>query len=355
MTQTPAIVTTLKQPGPSLASFLRYHLAIGFSRIFLFFDDPLDPYIEMARKFRHVRIIKNDAHLRRKWKETRTALMNPWFYQFVDVELKVRQTLNVEIAIEFARRENIDWLLHIDCDELFYPSKGDAPAHFAAMSKRKLNNLIYANYEGLPEAVEIDDYFKKVTLFKKNVHLFPKQKLNAKHRRLIRQISQLPEHLFLFYANGKSAARVIAGLQPNGGHRFKYSDQNQSRSSAHRKTPILCKDAIILHYPCCGFKNFWRKYKMLGAFPDRWFDQVDVAKAIGSFHLESRDVILRGSLREARAFYKQRVVIKEKNLVNSLIHGGIVCRIDQPTELLNGGNQRLAINNRAKLPTPIHG
>ena len=67
MTQTPAIVTTLKQPGPSLASFLRYHLAIGFSRIFLFFDDPSDPYIEMARKFRHVRIIKNDAHLRRKW------------------------------------------------------------------------------------------------------------------------------------------------------------------------------------------------------------------------------------------------------------------------------------------------
>ena len=39
MTQTAAIVTTLKQPGPSLASFLKYHSAIGFSRIFLFFDD----------------------------------------------------------------------------------------------------------------------------------------------------------------------------------------------------------------------------------------------------------------------------------------------------------------------------
>src|SRR5437870_9562250 len=182
MTQTAAIVTTLKQPGPSLASFLRYHSAIGFARIFLFFDDPSDSYIQTARKFRNVWIIKNDARLRRKWRETRTALTNPSLYQFVDVELKVRQTLNVEIAIELARRENIDWLLHIDCDELFYPSKGDAPAHFAAMSKRKLNNLIYANYEGLPEAVEIDDYFKKVTLFKKNAYFFPKHKLNAKHR-----------------------------------------------------------------------------------------------------------------------------------------------------------------------------
>ncbi len=189
----------------------------------------------------------------------------------------------------------------IDCDELFYPSQGSAPAHFWAMSKRKLHNLIYANYEGLPEAVEIDDYFKKVTLFKKNFYLFPKQILSATQRRLIRQTSQLPEHLFLFYANGKSAARVTGGLQPNGGHRFRYVDQKR-RSKTPRKAPVLSKEAIILHYPCCGFKNFWRKYKMLGAFPDHWFDQVDVAKAIGVFHLESRDVVLQGSQRKARAF-----------------------------------------------------
>src|SRR5881397_1247798 len=100
MTQTAAIVTTLKQPGPSLTSFLRYHLAIGFSRVFLFFDDPLDPYFQTARKFRDVRIIKNNARLRRRWEETRTALTDSWFFQFVDVELKVRQTLNVEIAIQ---------------------------------------------------------------------------------------------------------------------------------------------------------------------------------------------------------------------------------------------------------------
>jgi len=335
MTQTAAIVTTLKQPGPSLASFLKYHSAIGFSRIFLFFDDPSDPYIQAARKFRQVRIIPSDARLRQKWEQTRTALTNPWFYQFVNVELKVRQTLNVEIAIELARKDKIDWLLHIDCDELFYPSEGSAPAHFAAMSKRKLHNLIYANYEGLPEAVEIDDYFKKVTLFKKNFYLFPKQILSARQRRLIRRTSQLPEHLFLFYANGKSAARVSAGLQPNGGHRFRYVNQ-KNRSNTPRTTPVLSKEAIILHYPCCGFKNFWRKYKMLGAFPDRWFDQVDVAKAIGSFHLESRDVVLQASQRKARAFYKERVVINEKKVVNSLIQGGIVCRIGQPSEFLNG-------------------
>jgi len=38
-----AIVTTLKSQGPSLLTFVQYHLAKGFERIYLMFDDPLDP------------------------------------------------------------------------------------------------------------------------------------------------------------------------------------------------------------------------------------------------------------------------------------------------------------------------
>jgi Glycosyl transferase family 2 len=335
MTQTAAIVTTLKQPGPSLVSFLKYHLAIGFSRIFLFFDDPSDSDIRVAHDFRNVRIIKADARLRRRWGQTRTALSNPWFYGFVDAELKVRQTLNVEIAIGLARQERIDWLLHIDCDELFFPAQGSAPAHFAAMAKRKLSNLIYANYEGVPELIDVEDPFKGVTLFKKNFSL-TRQPLNSGQRKLIKKLSQFPAHLFLFYANGKSAARVTDELRPNGGHRFEYADRKREKSRGERrKAPTLCDDAIILHYPSCGFQNFWRKYKMLGAFPDRWFDRIDVAKAIGSFHLESRDIVLQGR-RAARTFYKERVVIKQKKTVDSLLNAGIVCRVNDPSEFLNG-------------------
>src|SRR5215475_10565766 len=116
-----AIVTTLKSPGPSLASFLEYHEAIGFSRFFLFFDDPGDPGIKLARKCALTRIIRSDARLRRAWQRTKTARTNPWFFQYVDAELKVRQTLNVELAINLAEKEDIEWLLHIDADELFYP------------------------------------------------------------------------------------------------------------------------------------------------------------------------------------------------------------------------------------------
>jgi hypothetical protein len=328
-----AIATTLRQPGPSLVSFVEYHLALGFSRIYLFFDDPADAYIDAARKFREVRIIKSDGRLRQRWRRTKTALNEPWFFRFVEVELKVRQTLNVEIAISLARKDQIDWLLHIDCDELFYPAQGSVPAHFAALAKRKLDNLIYANYEGVPEAIDIDDPFKKVTLFKKNYSLEPMPPLTANQRRLIRKIPQLlPDHLFLFYANGKSAARVNDALLPNGGHRFKYAHRGLGGSK--QKHPRLCRDAIILHYPCCGFKNFWRKYKMLGSFPDRWFGQVEIREAIGSFHLESRDVVLQCNRRAARTFYEQRVVMKDRKLTDALIKTGILCRITEPSEFL---------------------
>ena len=325
-----AIVTTLKSPGPTLASFLKYHEAIGFSRFFLFFDDPADRWIKLAKTFGHARIIKTDVRLRRAWQRTTTARTNPWFFQYVETELKVRQTLNVELAINLAQKERIKWLLHIDCDELFYPLEGDAPAHFAAMAKRKRHNLVYANYEGIAEKIEIDDYFRKVTLFKKNFCL-PRKRLNGGQQRLIKKVPQLPSHLFLFYANGKSAARISRGLEPDGGHRFKFVN---GRALCKTANPALCRDAIILHYPCCGFKNFWRKYKMLGAFPDRWFDQVNIVEAIGSFHLESRDVVWRGNKDAARAFYESRAVINEPQVVERLINSGICCRIKGPAGLL---------------------
>jgi hypothetical protein len=341
MTQKAAIVTTLKNPGPSFDSFLRYHTALGFSHFFLFFDDPLDPSMQTARKLRNVSIIKTDARLRNKWKKTEIAATNPRFYQFLESEFKVRQALNVEIAIQLALRKNLDWLLHIDCDELFYPFHGSAPDHFQSLCDAKLDNLIYANYEAIPESMDIDDYFRVATLFKKNFSLLPEVSLNEQQRTVIKQIPQLPEHLFLFYANGKSAARITNSLRPNGGHRFTYKKKRSGRTgSTTRKTePIISRDAVILHYPCCGFRNFWSKYKTLGPFPDQWYNQIEIVEAIGSFHLESRDVISLNNKRAARAFYKKRAVINDKKVIQRLISNRVACRIKEPLVLLEACRQ----------------
>ena len=48
-----AICTTLKLPdfgAAPLESFVRYHWAVGFDHIFLFYDDPDDPTLPVARR-----------------------------------------------------------------------------------------------------------------------------------------------------------------------------------------------------------------------------------------------------------------------------------------------------------------
>lgn len=37
------IITTVRDPGVRLESFIRYHLALGIAHIYIFFDDPEDP------------------------------------------------------------------------------------------------------------------------------------------------------------------------------------------------------------------------------------------------------------------------------------------------------------------------
>jgi hypothetical protein len=63
-----AIVTTLRDPGPSLESFISYHRAIGFSELFLFFDDPADRDLPRAAARSGVTAIPCDEALRERWR-----------------------------------------------------------------------------------------------------------------------------------------------------------------------------------------------------------------------------------------------------------------------------------------------
>ena len=91
--------------------------------------------------------------------------------------------------------------------------------------------------------------------------------------------------------------------------------------------------------PVADSENFWRKYKTLGPFPDRWYNQIEIVEAIGSFHLESRDVVSLNNERAARAFYKQRAVINDKKVIQRLISSGVACRIKEPLMLLQACRQ----------------
>jgi hypothetical protein len=317
-----AIVTTLRNAGPALDSFIAYHRAIGFAHLFLFFDDPDDPDLRRAGAMPDVTAIPVDSALREEWRKLRGYGR---FGAFVDSEVMSRQLLNVELAMDLARASGHEWLLNIDADELFFSPRETATQHFEALTATAFETIQYLNYEAVPVRDEVRDFFHEVDLFKPP--LGPaRSHLGAALLHAEETVPQL-KPFFHFYSNGKSAVRLTGELlEPFGVHEFRRIAGNTKVASSAAQ--------FILHYACCGFESFWTKYVTLGRFPDKWWAQYDIAASIGTFHLEARDVVLTGDRDRARAFYRNRIAIADSDLAEQLTRSRILARLVQPRQII---------------------
>ena len=319
-----AIVTTLRDASAMIDSFIAYHLAIGFAHLFLFFDDPADPDLPRLAGHPNITALPHDAALRRQWQ----ALPEyPAQGPFIDSEVMARQVLNVGVAMDLARQMGLDWLLHIDADELFHAPDLSVAEHFAGAQAQAADTIQYPNFEAVPEKDDIADAFREVDLFKVAPSLNPGP-FTPEGADLLRATPQMPQALFFhFYSNGKSAVRLGArDMRPDGVHRFS--------KSGGAATVEQSQQAYVLHYACCGFEPFWTKYRTLGAFCDRWHGKDDIRRAIGPLHLEARDVVATGSRDAARTFYRNRIALTDPERAEALIRHGVLMRIPGPRQML---------------------
>ncbi len=92
-----AIVTTLRGAAPVLDSFIRYHVALGFAHLYLFFDDQDDPALAIAGRHdpAHVSVFVRGSDLDAQWRE---CVQFAWFAPHLAQEVMARQCLNVEVA-----------------------------------------------------------------------------------------------------------------------------------------------------------------------------------------------------------------------------------------------------------------
>lgn len=301
-----AIVTTVRQPGISILSFLNYHFKIGFDHVYLFFDDEYDPMLSIVQTFPRVTVTKNSPELRKRWEGTRLYNENAAMSKHIDTEVMARQLLNVAVATDMASNDGVEWLLHIDHDELFYTT-ADVKDHFKQLSAKGIQSMSYLNHEAIPETLEIDNMFNEVTLFKKNRKVFSRAE-EAYFTSLKKK-----EH-FLYYWNGKSAGKVSTELIPEHVHGYKNHQEND-----------VTADPCILHFPVCGLTNFVDKYKILGFFKDKWFDVGNISELI-PFHIEARNVVNTSSTDEIRNFYIKRIMAN-KELSKTHIDNGIFFRL----------------------------
>ena len=301
------IVSMMRNPGSELGTFVRYHRNLGFSDFVILFDDPNDPDIDRARQYPDVFAIPVDEQIRHAWTKLRH------FEQcrdHIENTVGARQLLNIEYGFEFALEEGIDWLLHIDIDELFFVKNRDLKGHLDLLSETGKESAIYYNYEAVPSSFEIDDYFARVQDFKKPIKLLKHQKIDRKG------IWPEGRRYFNFYVNGKSMVKVSRGIYPLGAHRW-----------AHAERPLdkaYFFNPCILHFAVCGYNNFEQKYRHRGNFSNIRIDK-DLRQSGADLDLDARDAFVSGDLDRAREIYRDRVMMDAETR-QKLYEAGILKR-----------------------------
>ena len=206
------LVCTLKDASKRLDSFIRYHQRVGFAQIYLYFDDASETAdIEAARGYADVEVIVRDEALVAAW-----ANLPGWaaLKDYVQDDVQVRQMLNALHCLRRAEaRDGLQWLVHVDSDELFDPGARSIHDHFRYLEASRFDWFCYHNFEAVPEVAyqtEVDP-FLTVSLFKRAACLVPDAAKAVSETWRARNFGIDP---FLFYANGKTSVRCGVGACP---------------------------------------------------------------------------------------------------------------------------------------------
>uniref|UniRef100_A0A7S4BNC3 Glycosyltransferase family 92 protein n=1 Tax=Chrysotila carterae TaxID=13221 RepID=A0A7S4BNC3_CHRCT len=189
-----AIVCTMKDVLDRIDSWVRWHVWVGFERLYLFFDDARETAAMAAAEQAGGSAVVawyHGACLSAAW-----ALQSSWpsMASKAERDVQVRQILNTQVAMGRAREEGIGWVLSIDSDELFMPQavapspapspspslpsspspsfppscspspadasalslRGAARALFARLSAEGVETFSFVNHEAVPETAHGD-------------------------------------------------------------------------------------------------------------------------------------------------------------------------------------------------------
>ncbi|EFN51864.1 hypothetical protein CHLNCDRAFT_7951, partial [Chlorella variabilis] len=317
-----AFVVTTSDSLQQIRIWISYHKALGVTTFYIFADGQAARADNVAalRALPGVTVVLRDAELRRRhensriWKE---SWLSAFFHKPCNHELFVLQSLNMEVGIEMALKDGIDWLLHVDTDELIYPSGSPAYSLQEVLGQvpADVDTLVFPNYESLPERDDVVDPFLEVTMFKKNyAHV-----VSDLYFKSYGVVARGNPNYFITYGNGKSAARVQHGMRPNGAHRW----------HSYVKTPKewSSDQAAVLHFTYNRFSDLKSRRDRCDCAPTE-----EDAKRCFILPFD-RMAFLEASLKndtELMDWFRQRLVWSDPAVVNDLLKKGLFTRIYEP-------------------------
>ena len=296
-----AIVTTVRDPGSSFRTWITYHRQIA-DKLYIFLDEPGPRDAALIPDAPGVNYL---AGTQQSTMSGGNGVME-------------RQIANVERAHPLCVADNIDWLVHIDGDELLWSPDGNVADFFAALSP-EVATVSFVNHEVI-NTERTADNFKDLRFFKRN----------GGEDKFRQYLSYRKYSFFLFYGNGKSAVRISNYKRPNGVHIFEVDDG----------ITLFEKKVCVLHYACPTYQQWLTKYRQLDEFQPYWWD--DVQNPIPfQFHLDSRDVYLEskktGNWQTTRDFYRSNIFSDAE--VERMVELGIVFEAD-PTSIIELASQQ---------------
>ena len=298
MTPVLAIASTVRGLDSSYRTAIAHHRALGFSRFYLFLDAPSerDDVLALLGELAgpEIELIDRDA-AHDAWASTSPLYGDPELPYARCVV--TRQRINLVRAVELARRDGVDWLLHIDADELLAPPLGQDLREWIAARADDFDELFFPNLEALQQQDDYGDPFVEVHTFKRNPYHLSKLQLDLlryKHER---------RQFYVAYASGKSMfkpAAIEAGAVPRSVHQFG-PDLYGPR--------MLVQDRLegptLLHYPMVGFVSLLRR---VGGFNLDRVNQYEVLSDNPNNLLrEARRALTEHGLGALQEFYREWV------------------------------------------------
>ncbi|XP_038891968.1 glycosyltransferase-like KOBITO 1 isoform X5 [Benincasa hispida] len=316
-------ITTSTSAGlEQILPWMFYHKVIGVSTFLLFVEGKAaSPDVtRVLESIPGVKLIFRTKELEeqqaksRIWNET---WLSGFFYKPCNYELFVKQSLNMEMAIIMARDAGMDWIIHLDTDELVHPvgAQEYSLRQLLLDVPGNVDMVIFPNYESSVERDDIKEPFTEVSMFKKNFDHLPKDTYFGMYKESTRG----NPNYFLTYGNGKSAARIQDHLRPNGAHRW----------HNYMKTPneIKLEEAAVLHYTYAKYSDLTSRRDRCSCKPTK--DDVKRCFML-EFDRAAFIVASTATQEEMMNWYREHVVWGDKDVKIKLLRKGILTRINAP-------------------------
>ncbi|XP_044504739.1 glycosyltransferase-like At3g57200 [Mangifera indica] len=303
-----------------------YHKVIGVSNFFLFVEgkaasanvSKILESIPGVKVIFRTRELEEQQAKSRIWNET---WLSSFFYKPCNYELFVKQSLNMEMAIVMAREAGMDWIFHLDTDELIHPAGTqdyslrelllNVPGH--------IDMVVFPNYESSVERDDIKEPFSEVSMFKKNYDHLPKETYFGNYK----DATHGNPNYFVTYGNGKSAARIQDHLRPHGAHRWHNYMKNPNE--------IKLDEAAVLHYTYTKFSDLTSRRDRCGCKPTK-----EDVKRCFMLEFDRAAFIIASTATEEEMlhWYREHIVWTDKTLNVKLLKKGILTRIYAPMAII---------------------